>query len=348
MIYRYIINTGLIVIVTYLMSVFLQPVMIRVAKHIGAMDIPRDKRRIHKKPIAKLGGIGIFLAFIFAYMLFGTNSTRMNAILLGGFIIILTGLVDDINSIRSHQKLIGQIIAAAIIVFYGNILLQDVDAFGYTLHFGFWAYPITLVFIVACVNIINLIDGLDGLSAGISSIFYATITVISLIQFRFGTLELILALIMLGATLGFLTFNFNPAKIFAGDAGAMFMGYMIAIISLLGFKGALLTSLAVPLMVLAIPILDTAFAIIRRLIRRQPIFEADKDHLHHQFLKMHFSQRKTVLIIYAINILFSLASILMISNRRELGFIIYAVLIIMLIWFVKYTSIINKKEDEDA
>ncbi len=343
---RYILNIALMVVTSFLVSAFLMPLMVKVANHIKAIDIPR-KRHIHKKPIAKLGGLGIFLAFILAYMLFGTSSTRMNAILLGSFIIILTGLVDDINSIRASHKLIGQIVSALIIMLYGNILLQDVGLFGYTMHFGLWAYPITLIFIIACINIINLIDGLDGLSGGISSIFYLTIGVISMIQFRFGTLELILTFIMLGATLGFLTFNFYPAKIFAGDAGAMFMGYMIAVISLLGFKGALLSSLAVPLMVLAIPILDTGFAIVRRLVRRQPVFEADKDHLHHQFLKMHFSQRRTVLTIYAINILFSIASILMIVKSRKLGLIMYVLLFVILVWLVKYTSIIFRKEEDD-
>lgn len=342
----YILNAAIIVVVTFCISALLMPLMIKIAHHIGAMDVPRDKRRVHKKPIPKLGGLGIFLAFLFAYMLFGVNSTRMNAILLGGIIIVLTGMIDDINPIKARQKLLGQILSALILIFYGNILLQYVDLFGYTLHFGIWAYPITLLFIVACVNMINLIDGLDGLSAGISSIFYLTIGIIAMTQLRFNTLELTITFIMLGASLGFLLFNFNPAKIFAGDAGAMFMGYMIAVISLLGFKGALLTSLGVPLLVLAIPILDTAFAIIRRIIRRQPIHSADKDHLHHQFLKKNFSQRRTVLTIYAINILFSTASILMFVKSRRIGFIIYLVLFLILIWLVKYTSIIVKKDND--
>lgn len=342
---RYILNSILIVVVSFVFSAFLMPFMIKISKHIGAMDIPKDKRRVHKKPMPKLGGLGIFGAFVFSYMLFGTSSTRMNAVLLGGFVIILTGLIDDIKSIRSYQKLFGQIIAAFIIIFYGDILLQKIEVLGYAMNFGVWAYPVTLLFIIACVNMINLIDGLDGLSGGISSIFYLTIGALSLIQLRFGTLELILTFIMLGSTLGFLLFNFYPAKIFAGDAGAMFMGYMIAIIALLGFKGAMLTSVAVPLVVLAVPILDTAFAIIRRLVRRQPIFEADKDHLHHQFLKRQFSQRRTVLSIYAINILFSLASIFMFVKNKKLGLMVYLSLFIILVWLIRQTSIIFPKED---
>src|SRR5699024_2917089 len=158
------------------------------------------------------------------------------------------------------------------------------------------------------VNIINLIDGLDGLSGGISSIFFLTIGIIGYFQGRSGTLVMILTFIMLGATLGFLLHNFYPAKIFCGDC-AMYLGFMIAVITLLEFKGPALTSLFVPLMILGIPILDTLFAIIRRLLKHQAPFSPDKEHIHHQLLGMNFSQRTTVLIIYGFNLLFAFASI---------------------------------------
>ena len=148
---------------------------------------------------------------------------------------------------------------------------------------------------------------------------------------------------MLGATLGFLLHNFYPAKIFAGDSGSMFMGFIISIVALLGFKGTMLTSLLVPLMILAIPILDTLFAIIRRSLKGQPIFTADKEHMHHQFLKMNFSQRTTVLIVYAINILFSLASIFYVLNDSRKGIIIYIILFFLVLWFVLNTGIISDK-----
>jgi UDP-N-acetylmuramyl pentapeptide phosphotransferase/UDP-N-acetylglucosamine-1-phosphate transferase len=173
------------------------------------------------------------------------------------------------------------------IIFYGDITLSHITAFGFNIQFGVFAYPITLFFILGCINVIRLIDGLDGLSGGISSIFFLTIGVISFLQQRFGTLEITLTFIMLGSTLGFLVHNFNPAKTFAGETGATFMGFIIAVISLLGFKGALLTSVLVPLLILAIPILDTTFAIIRRVIKHKPISEGDKDHMHHQFLQNH-------------------------------------------------------------
>lgn len=331
--------------VTFIFSVCIMPLMKKIAHHIGAIDVPRDseeKRHIHKKPIPKLGGVGIFLAFLFGYMLFGKHSVQMNAILIGSFIIILMGIVDDIHELRASREFLGQIAAASVIVFYGNIVLTDISAFGLSFQFGPFAYPITIFFIVACINIINFTDGLDGLSGGVTSIFYLTTGIICYFQGRMGSLEMTLTFIMLGATLGFLAHNFYPAKIFAG-ACSMFMGFIISIISLLGFKGTALTSLFVPIMILGLPILDTLFAIIRRMLKGQPIFAADRQHFHHQLLGMNFSQRTTVLIIYFINALFALTSIFYVLKDAMAAKIIYAVLSVILVWFVCYTSIVTEK-----
>ena len=187
-----------IVITTFICSALIMPFMKRIAKHIGAIDIPRSDeghRHIHTKATPKLGGVGIFLAFLVGYMLFGTESVQMNSILIGSFIIILTGIVDDIKSIRARTKLIGQVIAASILVFYGGFLLNNITAFGYSINFGILSYPLTIIFIVGCVNIINLIDGLDGLSGGISSIFFLTIGIIGYFQGRSGTLVMILTVV---------------------------------------------------------------------------------------------------------------------------------------------------------
>lgn len=340
-----ILDASTIVLVTFLFSAIIMVLMKKVAAHVGAMDVPRSEeghRHIHKKVTPKLGAVGIFLAFLFGYMLFGEQSIKMNAILIGSFIIILTGIIDDIAPIRAFQKLIGHLAAAAVIVFYGGILLNNITAFGFSFDFGIFAYPITILFIIACTNIINLIDGLDGLSGGICSIFFLTIGIIGFFQGRAGSLVMILTFIMLGSTLGFLLHNFYPAKIFAGDC-ATFMGYIIAIITLLEFKGPALISFFVPVTILGIPILDTLFAIIRRLLRGQPPFKADKEHLHHQLLGMNFSQRTTVLIIYAISLIFAAASILYTLKDPIAGKIIYIVIFIIVLWFVFHTSIITDK-----
>ena len=335
----------LVVGVTLLVVAAIIPFVKKIAIHIGALDIPNE-RKVHKKPIPRLGGLGIFIGFLIGYMTFGQPSVQMNSILIGSILILLTGIFDDIKPISAKTKLIGQFAAGAVIVFYGDILLTHATIFGQYIDFGIFAYPITLIFIVACTNIINLIDGLDGLSSGISSIFYLSTIIICFFQNRFG-LEFTLALIALGSTLGFLIHNFNPAKIFAGDSGALFMGFIIAVISLLGFKTTAITSIFIPLMILAVPILDTLFAIIRRLVNHRKISDPDKEHLHHQLLKMNFSHRNTVLIIYAINILFATASILYtLKDTRDvfIGRIIYAILMVLVLWFVFKTDIITSKK----
>lgn len=336
------INIILMVSVTFFISAMLMPFIKNLANQIGAVDVPRT-RHIHKKIMPKLGGLGIFISFLIGYMVFGEPSSRMNAILIGSFIIIITGVIDDIKELRPLHKFLGQVSAASIIVFYGQILLKDVSAFGLYIDFGILAYPITLFFILGCINCMNLIDGLDGLMGGISSIYFLTIGIIASIQGKFG-LDFVLTFIMLGSTLGFLVHNFNPAKIFAGDSGSMFEGFIIAVISLLGFKNVMMSSLIIPLLILAIPILDTLFAIIRRSLKGESISKADKFHIHHQLLNRNFSQRATVLIIYFINLLFAFASIVYVLKDQLLGYIIYGILLIIIILFVAKTNVVFDHE----
>ena len=334
------------VIVTFIFSIFIVQLMKRVAHHIGAIDIPRSdegNRHIHKRPIPKLGGVGIFLAFLFGYMLFGGHSIKMNAILISSFIIILTGMIDDISDLRASRQLAAQFVAACIIVFYGKITLTDITLFNLTITFGMFEQLVTIFFIIACINVINFSDGLDGLSGGVTSIFYITTAIICFYQGRLGSLEMTLTLLMLGSTLGFLVHNFYPARIFAGQC-SMFMGFMISIICLLGFKGTALTSLFIPLAILGLPILDTLFAIIRRALKGEPIFKADKFHIHHQLLGMNFSHRTTVLIIYLINIMFALTSIFYVLKDAKAAMVIYIILTIIVVWFVCYTNVITDKK----
>ena len=335
-----------IVILTMLLSGLATPIVKWIAIHVNALDIPNE-RKVHKKPMPRLGGIAVFFAFLMGYMFFGENTIQMNSVLIGSFIILLTGIIDDINPLCPRDKLIGQVLSAGVIVFYGEILLNNITIFGLDIQFGLLAYPITLLFIITCINIINLIDGLDGLATGISSIFFLTIIAICVFQGRTIGLDYTLTLIMLGSTLGFLYHNFYPAKIFLGDSGAMFLGFIIAVISLLGFKGTILTSVFVPLLVLAVPILDTLFAILRRFFNHQKISDADKLHLHHQLLGMKFSHRNTVLIIYGVNILFAIASIFFFLGEEINIYIrigVYLILFIMVFWFVNKTNIITDKQ----
>ncbi len=329
-----------IVISVMVFTAALFPIVKWICYHVGALDYPNE-RKVHKKPMPVMGGLMIYLGFLFGYMLFAPQNTQMLAILIASFIVIITGILDVIKPLRAREKLVGQLVAACIIVFYGKILLNDISAFGFYFDFGWLAYPLTIIFIVALMNCINFIDGLDGLAAGISTIFFATIGVLAFILHNIGSLEITIAFIMIGACLGFLIFNFNPSKIFMGEIGSMFLGFMIAVVCLLGFKGVTLTSLVVPMIILAIPILDTLFAILRRIIHHKPIYEADKQHLHHQLLNKKFSQRTTVLIIYAVSILFSLASIFYVLKDRKIGTIIYVILMLLITWVVLTTDILT-------
>lgn len=329
-----------IVVIVAVFTALLFPMVKWISYHVGALDYPNE-RKVHKKPMPVMGGLMIYLGFLFGYMLFAPQSTQMLAILIASFIVVITGILDVIKPLRAREKLVGQVVAALIIVFYGKILLNDISFFGYYFDFGWLAYPITIVFIVAVMNCINLIDGLDGLADGISMIFFITIGVLAFIMHNLGSLEITIAFIMIGACLGFLIFNFNPAKIFMGEIGSMFLGFMIAVVCLLGFKAVTLTSLVVPMLILAIPILDTLFAILRRIIHHKPIYEADRQHLHHQLLNKKFSQKTTVLIIYAVSILFSSASIFYVLKDRKIGAIIYVILVLLITWVVLTTNIVT-------
>ena len=270
-------NIFIIILVTLITSLILVPIVKKVAIHVNAMDEP-NPRKIHKVPMPRLGGLAIYLAFLLGYILYGEISTQMISILIGSFLLILVGMIDDINPVPARYKLIVQIIAASIVVLYGNLSFTEISLLGQRIFFNkIIGSIISIIFIVAITNAINLIDGLDGLAAGISSIYFLTIAIIAFILNRIGGLDVIISLIMLGSTLGFLFHNFPPAKIFMGDTGSLFLGFMISIIALLGYKVTTFTSLIVPIIILAIPIFDTVFAILRRILKGQNIGVADKE-----------------------------------------------------------------------
>lgn len=333
-------NIYIIILVTFLTSLMAVPIVKKLAEHVNAIDYP-NARKVHTKPTPRLGGLAVFAAFLVGYMLYAPMTTKMLSILIASFIIILLGIFDDINGIKARYKFLVHILAACVLVFYGEIYLYDISLFG--IYFVIPTplnYILTILFIVSVINAINLIDGLDGLCSGISLIYFISIAIIAFILNNIGGLDVILSLIMIGATLGFLIFNFAPAKIFLGDSGSYFLGLIIAIIALLGFKGATLTSLIIPLIILIIPIFDTALAILRRIIKRGNIAVADKEHLHHQLLKMKFSPRTTVIIIYIINILFASVSIFYVLGDDKLAMLIYIGLMLILLFIVLKTDIL--------
>ena len=332
-------NIFLIVLTTFIASLILVPIIKKLAVHIGAMDIPNE-RKVHTKPMPRLGGLAIFLSFLLGYILFGELTSQMISILIGGFILIIVGICDDIKPLKASYKFIGQLIAGIIVVFYGNISLPTLGIFGLKLNFGIVGYPLALLFIVAIINAINLIDGLDGLASGTSSIFFLAVSIIAFFLHRINGLDVTLSLIMLGATLGFLVYNFYPAKIFMGDTGSMFLGFMISVIALLGYKSTTVTSLIVPIIILFLPILDTLFAVLRRLIKGESIGKPDKQHIHHQLLNLNKSVRKTVLIMYAFNLICAAISVFYALGDNMLAIVLYIILIVVTIILVFKTDIL--------
>lgn len=343
-------NIFLIVSICFLSSLIFVEMMRRVAIFLKVLDIPNEKRKIQKEPVPLLGGIGIFLSFLLGYMLFAPKNDLMLSILISSFLIMLLGLFDDMTKCKTPMpnkyKVIVQIVVACIVVFYGGLELEKASIFGTMIRFGIFSKPLSIIIIVATINAINLIDGLDGLCAGISSIYFLTIAIIGFILNKFGGLDIILSLIMLGSTLGYLVHNFPPAKIYQGDAGSTFLGLMISVIFLLGFKTTTLTSLIIPLLILAIPIMDTLFAIIRRKLKGQSIDHADKEHIHHQLLKK-LSKKSTLLVIYSINILFSLTTILYTLGNKNEVIVCYIILVFIVLFLVFKTNVIFDRKSKE-
>lgn len=277
------------------------------AFRIGAIDIPTDARRMHKKPTPRIGGLAIFAGFLVATLVFCEPSAQLYSIWIGGGILAILGVLDDIFRLSAWIKLIVQLCVAGIAVSFG-ILIDHITFAGAVIEFGYFSIPVTMLWIVGLSNAINLIDGLDGLSCGISAITSVSIFMVMLITGDF-TSALITA-ILTGACLGFLPYNKNPAKIFMGDTGALFLGYTLSIISVQGlFKLHTMLSFLVPLSIFALPILDTFIAIFRRVLHGQSPFHPDRGHFHHKLVDMGFTHKEAVRLLYAISAIMGLVAV---------------------------------------
>jgi len=300
-----------LVFIALLVTVLLTPVVRRLSVQWGLVDEP-DARKVHTKPVSRLGGVAIFAGFMAAVAaqwigevffdlpgLFVDTRTELIGVLIGMVLIFLLGLLDDIYTLGPGIKFMGQLVAASVVVIAGlRIDFIGSPLSGNLVALGLLGIPITLIYIAGFTNVINLIDGLDGLAAGVTAIAASTFLVLALQASHWGAAALSAALI--GACIGFLRYNFNPASIFMGDSGALFLGFALATISLMGvMKTVAAIALAVPLLIIGVPVFDTGSAIIRRLKHKRPIQEADKGHIHHRLLGRGFDQRQTVLIIYA-------------------------------------------------
>lgn len=339
-------NVILPIVIAAAISYAMTPLVIKLAHHIGAIDVPKDNRRVHSTPIPRLGGIAIYVAFMVTYLSLNSMSgIREIGLVLGSLVIVAAGIVDDLKPISAKVKLAAQILAAAIL-YYSGIRIDFLTNYirpSEIVDIGFMSLPMTIFWIVGITNTVNLIDGLDGLAAGISTIAAGSLAYVALINGRTETALVTLALV--GACAGFLPYNFNPAKIFMGDTGSLFLGFILAATSIDGsIKGATFIVFAAPIMALGVPIFDTTFAILRRMANRKPIMEADKGHLHHRFLKLGFDQKTAVMMMYLISMLLGVSGILLIQGN----FVIMTVTVFsaaMLI-LVPINRTIEKPKDE--
>lgn len=322
----------LALIVATLISFGTTPLVKKMAYKVGAIDVPKDSRRMHKVPIPRLGGLAIFLGFILSVLLFAEIDRSTRGILIGSIMIVILGVLDDIMTLRALPKFLVQIAAAGVAVYYGNVIqfisnpvLTSASRY---LNLGNWSIPLTIVWIVAITNAVNFIDGLDGLAVGVSAISSATLLVTAILVSE-GNVAVIMAA-LLGACLGFIPYNMNPAKIFMGDTGSTFLGYILATVSIQGlFKMYAIISFAVPFLILGLPIFDICFAILRRLAKGQNPMHADRGHVHHRLIDMGFNQKQAVAIAYMITAILGLAAVVLTSSGALRALILIGAIIVV-------------------
>ena len=305
------------------------PAVRMLAIKIKAVDVPKDNRRMHKVPIPRMGGLAIFAGFLVSVLFFVPLGTEFRSILIGALILVVLGIIDDIVALKPKTKFAGQIIAALIPALSGVSIHGIVNPFvpGQYSTLGIFSIPITLIWIVGITNAVNFIDGLDGLACGVSAIATVTMFIIAVL---FGETYIALMMAALaGACLGFLPYNMNPAKIFMGDTGSMFLGYILATVSIQGlFKFYAVISFAVPFILLGLPIFDTGFAIVRRLLKGQSPLQADRGHVHHRLIDLGFDQKQSVAILYAFSALMGLTAVIL-ARTNESKLIILAIAVLV-------------------
>lgn len=325
-----------------LTTLFVTPLVRKLAFKIGATDQP-NARKTHIKIMPRLGGLGIVIGTAVGLLILSPDIPELPYLILGGLVITVVGILDDLYTIRPLVKLGGQIIAAGLVLYSGLAIEFITLPFMGTIQFGSLSFVITLIWIIGVTNAINLIDGLDGLAAGVSIIGLSSMLIISIIDSRMAVV--MLTLVIIGPSLGFLYHNFFPAKIFMGDTGALFLGYCISVISILGlFKNVAIFSFLLPIIVIAVPIFDTIFAIIRRAINGQRIGEADKKHIHHKLIAMGYSHRSTVLIMYGFSAFFGLMAIVYSSLTVQLSIVALVLVLFGIQLIAEMTGIIPERQ----
>ena len=335
--------------VSLLVAYVMTPPVKRFAEKVGAIDVPRDNRRVHDHPIPRMGGLAIFIGFVLSLIFFVPMSTKVLGLLVGSVIIAVMGVVDDIVSLNPWVKLAGQIVAALVAIRCGLVfdVISNPNIFAEEtyIEIGWLSVPLTMLWIVGCTNAVNLIDGLDGLAVGVSAISSMTMLIVSLFVSE-PVVSIILAALT-GACLGFMPYNLNPAKIFMGDVGSQLLGFVLSTASIMGlFKLHAIITFFVPLLALALPLADTIFAFFRRILHGQSPFKADKGHFHHRLLAMGLNQKQVVAVLYGISAVLGLLAVLMAGDSMAVKIIclVAAFIISLGIWLKVFKNNPNLRE----
>ena len=340
---------ALSLVIAFLMT----PPVKRFAEKVGAIDVPKDDRRVHNHPIPRMGGLAIFMGFVLSLIVFVPMSTKVLGLLVGALIIAVMGGVDDIVCLNPWIKLLGQVIAALVAIRCGLVfdVISNPNIFAEEtyIEIGYLSIPLTMLWIVACTNAVNLIDGLDGLAVGVSAISSLTMLIVSLFVSE-PVVSLILAALT-GACLGFMPYNLNPAKIFMGDVGSQLLGFVLSTASIMGlFKLHAIITFFVPLLALALPLADTIFAFFRRILHGQSPFKADKGHFHHRLLAMGLNQKQVVAVLYGISAVLGLLAVLMAGNSVAVKIIclVTAFIISLVLWLKIFKNNPNLRAEHHA
>ena len=294
------------------------PLAGKLAAVCGCYDRPDGARKLHKKPVPYFGGLAILLGFVtsavlFSFLMLGAIPQSVAVMVIGGMSICFVGVIDDMYDMPSLLKLFFQIVISAFTAYFGGAI-EYTTLFDKTIVFGVFSIPVTVLWMVLIINAVNLIDGLDGLASGVSALESFALLITSVVMGN--TVCIIASAALCGAVLGFLPYNANRATIFMGDAGSMFIGYIMACISVFGlFKAQALFSIVVPALIFALPILDTVVAFFRRIAKGQSPFTADRSHLHHKLIDNGFTPKQSVIAIYCASAVFCVASILFMKYK---------------------------------
>lgn len=333
-------------IISYLLGVFIVPLVISYSKKQGLIDKPNE-RKIHKGPISRLGGIAIWLStmitFLFlVFLSYYPYGSLLSGILLGSSLMFLLGLIDDIYTLNAKFKLFIQIAIATLVYLLGVKVDSIFSPFGGEIHLGHFSYLFTLLWIVGISNAVNFIDGIDGLAGSVITINSITLGIIAVAMIPPSPISALIAFILAGSMLAFLTYNFNPAKIFMGDSGALFSGFLLATLSITGVMKAAALAIILPFVVLAVPIIDITYSSLRRISKGKSPFVADSEHIHHKLLKAGFTQNMTVAILTSVAIVSGAIASYFVGSIKH--YIVYIIALVAIMFLLNISNLLTKKQ----